>query len=78
MKILGIIPARYASSRFPAKVLADINGKTMIRRVYEQVQQASLLTDICVATDHPEIAAEIDEILFENLFLQFTGDKSVV
>jgi 3-deoxy-manno-octulosonate cytidylyltransferase (CMP-KDO synthetase) len=59
MKILGIIPARYASSRFPAKVLADIKGKTMIRRVYEQVQQSSLLTDICVATDHPEIAAEI-------------------
>jgi 3-deoxy-manno-octulosonate cytidylyltransferase (CMP-KDO synthetase) len=60
MKIIGIIPARYASTRFPAKVLADINGKSMIRRVYEQVIQANLLTDICVATDHEAIAEEVD------------------
>jgi len=59
MKILGIIPARYASTRFPAKVLADINGKTMIRRVYEQVAQAKLLTDVYVATDHDLIAEEV-------------------
>lgn len=59
MKIVGIIPARYASTRFPAKVLADIKGKTMIRRVYEQVQKASLLDAICVATDHEEIAQEV-------------------
>lgn len=55
MKILGIIPARYASSRFPAKALADIKGKTMIRRVYEQAEQASSLHKVVVATDHQGI-----------------------
>ena len=37
MKFLGIIPARYASTRFPAKPLAVLGGKTVIQRVYEQV-----------------------------------------
>lgn len=55
MKILGIIPARYASTRFPAKPLADIGGKTMIRRVYEQVKKCALIDTVVVATDHPEI-----------------------
>ncbi|HYG37189.1 MAG TPA: 3-deoxy-manno-octulosonate cytidylyltransferase [Cytophagales bacterium] len=55
MKILGIIPARYASSRFPAKALADIKGKTMIRRVYEQAEKASSLHKVVVATDHQDI-----------------------
>jgi 3-deoxy-manno-octulosonate cytidylyltransferase (CMP-KDO synthetase) len=36
MRFIGIIPARYASTRFPGKPLADIHGKTMIQRVYEQ------------------------------------------
>ena len=40
MAILGIIPARFASSRFPGKPLVDIGGKTMIRRVYEQAKKA--------------------------------------
>src|SRR5690606_9427694 len=55
MKIIGIIPARYASTRFPARSLAVINGKSMIRRVYEQVSQSSALNDVVVATDHQEI-----------------------
>jgi 3-deoxy-manno-octulosonate cytidylyltransferase (CMP-KDO synthetase) len=55
MNILGIIPARYASTRFPAKPLADLGGKTMIRRVYEQAKKSSLLTNVVVATDHEEI-----------------------
>ncbi|MFL5728910.1 MAG: 3-deoxy-manno-octulosonate cytidylyltransferase [Cytophagaceae bacterium] len=55
MKILGIIPARYASTRFPAKALADIHGKSMIRRVYEQACKASSLSRVIVATDHEEI-----------------------
>lgn len=55
MKILGIIPARYASTRFPAKPLADIAGKTMIQRVYEQVSKSSCVSEVLVATDHPEI-----------------------
>ena len=53
--ILGIIPARYASTRFPAKPLVDIAGKTMIQRVYEQVKKSSLVTEVVVATDHEEI-----------------------
>jgi 3-deoxy-manno-octulosonate cytidylyltransferase (CMP-KDO synthetase) len=55
MTILGIIPARYASTRFPAKPLADVGGKSMLRRVYEQVAKSKLITDVVVATDHREI-----------------------
>lgn len=55
MKIIGIIPARYASTRFPAKSLAVIKGKSMIRRVYEQVTQSGVLSQVVVATDHQEI-----------------------
>jgi 3-deoxy-manno-octulosonate cytidylyltransferase (CMP-KDO synthetase) len=51
-KILGVIPARYNSSRFPAKALVDINGKTMIQRVYEQASKSVSLTKVVVATDH--------------------------
>ncbi|MEE9315597.1 MAG: 3-deoxy-manno-octulosonate cytidylyltransferase, partial [bacterium] len=43
MKIIGIIPARYDSKRFPGKVLADILGKPLIQRVYEQARKAKLL-----------------------------------
>jgi 3-deoxy-manno-octulosonate cytidylyltransferase (CMP-KDO synthetase) len=52
MKIIGIIPARYASTRFPAKALAMIGDKTMIQRVYEQAQKAKSLAEVLVATDH--------------------------
>lgn len=51
MKTLGIIPVRYASTRFPGKPLAMINGKTMIRRVHEQTKLATLLDAVIVATD---------------------------
>jgi 3-deoxy-manno-octulosonate cytidylyltransferase (CMP-KDO synthetase) len=54
-RIIGIIPARYASSRFPAKPLADIAGKSMIQRVYEQVKKSKSITTVVVATDHQEI-----------------------
>jgi 3-deoxy-manno-octulosonate cytidylyltransferase (CMP-KDO synthetase) len=56
MKILGIIPARYSSSRFPGKPLVEIRGKPMIRRVYEQALQCSLLDELVIATDDPRIA----------------------
>lgn len=51
MKILGIIPARYQSSRFPGKPLIDISGKSMIQRVYEQCLKSSKLDKIVIATD---------------------------
>ncbi|MBS1652471.1 MAG: 3-deoxy-manno-octulosonate cytidylyltransferase [Bacteroidetes bacterium] len=54
-KILGIIPARYASSRFPGKPLAKILGKTMLQRVIEQSKKSQLLHNIIVATDNEEI-----------------------
>lgn len=59
MKILGIIPARYASTRFPAKPLVDIYGKSMIQRVYEQAKQSKLLTALVVATDDKRIFDEV-------------------
>lgn len=55
MKILGLIPSRYASTRFHAKSLVDINGKSMIQRVYEQAKKSSVLSKVVVATDHRDI-----------------------
>ena len=53
MQFVGIIPARYASSRFPGKPLADLGGKPMIQRVYEQASKA--LDSVIVATDDERI-----------------------
>lgn len=58
MKFIGIIPARYASTRFPGKPLADMAGKPMIQRVYEQVQNT--LDAVCVATDDDRIKAVVE------------------
>lgn len=55
MKIIGIIPARFASTRFPGKPLADIAGKTMIQRVYEQASKSRKLDAVVVATDDKRI-----------------------
>lgn len=57
MKFLGIIPARYASTRFPGKPLALLGGKTVIQRVYEQV--AGVLGDAYVATDDERIETAV-------------------
>lgn len=59
MKILGIIPARFGSTRFPGKPLVDIDGKTMIQHVYEQAKSCSTLTDVIVATDDQRIFNEV-------------------
>ncbi|GGC60673.1 3-deoxy-manno-octulosonate cytidylyltransferase [Pedobacter quisquiliarum] len=59
MKIIGIIPARYGSSRFPGKPLVDIDGKSMIQRVYEQASKSSRLDAVIVATDDVLIADEV-------------------
>lgn len=64
MKILGIIPARYGSSRFPGKPLINLGGKSMVQRVYEQAQKANL-DKVVVATD--------DERIF-NAVLDFGGN----
>ena len=55
MKIIGIIPARYASTRFPGKPLALIAGKPLIQHVVEQCQKAKTLSDVIVATDDTRI-----------------------
>lgn len=68
MKIIGIIPARFGSTRFPGKPLAEIHGKTMIQRVIEQAEKSSLLHDVIVATD--------DERIF--LHVQSLGKKVVM
>jgi 3-deoxy-manno-octulosonate cytidylyltransferase (CMP-KDO synthetase) len=55
LKIIGVIPARYASTRFPGKALADIAGKPMIQRVYERCAHATRLAGLYVATDDQRI-----------------------
>lgn len=55
MKIIGVIPARYASSRFPGKPLIDLKGKSMIQRVYEGAKASKQLSEVIVATDDQRI-----------------------
>jgi 3-deoxy-manno-octulosonate cytidylyltransferase (CMP-KDO synthetase) len=57
-KILGVIPARYASSRFPGKALAKVDSRTMLEHVYERVSMARYLGAVIVATDDSRICDE--------------------
>ncbi len=59
MKIIAVIPARYASTRFPAKLMQDLGGKTVIRRTYEAAIATNLFDDVFVVTDSDIIFEEI-------------------
>jgi len=60
MRVIGVIPARYGSTRFEGKPLADIWGKPMIQYVYERAQRASILDDVIVATDDLRIKEAVE------------------
>jgi 3-deoxy-manno-octulosonate cytidylyltransferase (CMP-KDO synthetase) len=59
MKVFGIIPARYGSTRLPAKVLADIAGKPLIRHVYERARRSRALDRLAVATDDDRVFQQV-------------------
>ena len=59
MKIIAVIPARYASTRFPAKLMQDLGGKTVILRTYEAAKNTNLFDDVFVVTDSDLIFNEI-------------------
>ena len=59
MKVLGVIPCRYNSSRFPGKPLADILGKSMVQRVYEKSSLCNNLNKVIVATDDERISFHV-------------------
>jgi len=61
MRALGIIPARYASTRFPGKPLAVIDGKSMIRRVFEQAMSCEALSRVIVATEDESILKHVEQ-----------------
>jgi len=59
MKVIAVIPARYASTRFPAKLMQDLDGKTVILRTYEAAIATHLFDDVFVVTDSDLIFNEI-------------------
>jgi len=61
MDVIGIIPARYSSTRFQGKVLADILGKPMIQHVWERAKQAVVLDDLIIACDDERVARVAEE-----------------
>lgn len=60
MRIIGVIPARYKSSRLEGKPLADIHGKSMVQHVYERARRATCLDDVVVATDDQRIFGVVE------------------
>src|SRR5438105_11512848 len=64
MKFIVVIPARYGSSRFPGKPLADIGGRPMVARVAAQAAKSGA-AEVIVATDHPEIARVVASLGYD-------------
>ena len=75
MKVLGIIPARYNSSRFPGKPLVDLKGKSMIQRVYEGANKSKMLDRLIVATDDNRIANEVNRFCGEVIMTKSTHNS---
>lgn len=71
MKVLGVIPARYGSTRFPGKPLIDLKGKSMIQRVYEGAARSEMISELVVATDDQRI---IDAVQSFGGNVEFTAD----
>lgn len=61
LKSIAMIPARYAASRFPAKLMQDLMGKPVILRTYEAVVATQLFSEVYVVTDHPKIYELIEK-----------------
>src|SRR5438477_11477274 len=59
LKVVAVIPARYASSRLPGKALADIDGRPMIEHVYRRVSASPIVSQVIVATDDLRIATRV-------------------
>ncbi len=61
-KTAALIPARYASTRLPAKLVQDLGGKSVIQRTYLSTVEAGIFDEVWVVTDHDEIASQIEEV----------------
>ena len=75
MKVLGVIPARYNSSRFPGKPLIDLKGKSMIQRVYEGAKKSNMLNRLIVATDDNRIVNEVNRFGGEVMMTKSTHNS---
>ena len=62
MRIIAVIPARFEAQRFPGKLLADLNGKTVLQRTYEAVVNTNLFDDVWVATDSEQIETHVQTL----------------
>jgi 3-deoxy-manno-octulosonate cytidylyltransferase (CMP-KDO synthetase) len=71
-RVVGVIPARWGSTRFPGKSLAGIAGKPMIQWVVERVRQAECLSGVAVATDDERIADGVKKLGFEKVLVKMT------
>ncbi len=65
-KIIAVIPARFESTRFPGKALADVAGKPMIQRVYEQVKKTKVFDYVIIGTDNKRIATTVQKFIKKN------------